>query len=92
MLMSEGEPWGKESGRESPCERWSAVSVISPWNFHLPLTGNEVRQMSLFILQGDYQNARAAEQRRIWGANTVSNITQNLALPRFFYFSVFTEY
>lgn len=39
----------------------SAVSVISPWNFDLPLPGNELRQMSLFILLSDYQNGSVAE-------------------------------
>lgn len=39
----------------------SAVSVISPWNFDLPLPGNELRQMSLFILLSDYQNGSVTE-------------------------------
>lgn len=47
----------------------SAVSVISPWNFDLPLPGNELRQMSLFILLSDYQNGSVAERRGIRGAN-----------------------
>lgn len=68
MLMSEGEPWGGRFGRDSPCKKWSAISVISPWNFNLPLLENEVRQMSLFILEGDSQNGRVTEHRKIWGS------------------------